>query len=503
MSLRQTYLEREGVIWFGSDPDPELRDEFDSRGLKITTVATDPDLDQLRGARAVVFQYEKGKPGALMSALRATARAARNHGLQLVVRADEDGSIPQIEAILHTEHVPALIRTPDPLYLLPEGVARYSAGPFTNPGLNIFGITDLDADTRLLLSRSFADCKHISIAMLSGGRSAEAYFVSATLAECGGIPLPFFAKVDRVKKITREVENYERYADGYVPFNHRPNLAEGRCVLGADKGLLVGSFVEQSETLLDVARRGTGDRAIYSLFEHALRGWRLQAYESPEYKRFIEEPLLSITHSMKPRLERPVVAVNQIDTAVHESAVSMGARDARALMLVLEGLSPIVHRRAPVHGDLHARNVQVHGTDAILIDFNAVHDGPLVEDPASLEVSMVFDGYLDEGATGGSTLDRRQRWAALVNRIYEPQNLDMPPPPIVPHFDGRWLWSGVRQTRMYALASENAPKAYRVALAVQMLRKAAHKPEDEEDAFRRAYLCVAADKLVRQVEAMS
>jgi hypothetical protein len=48
--------------------------------------------------------------------------------------------------------------------------------------------------------------------------------------------------------------------------------------MGLTHGILVGNFVEQSESLWDVAKRGSAQPVIYSLFDEALRGWRLQAY---------------------------------------------------------------------------------------------------------------------------------------------------------------------------------------------------------------------------------
>ena len=501
MSLKQTYEDRRGVLWFGPPPQESVLQEFVGRNLLIHLCDTDVPIEAFRRARGAVLQYDNAKPGALRNRLRALLRPAFDHGLVLVVRADSESSVPRIEKILGDERVKERVwpRVPRPECLVAEDIARHTAGPCTNPGLEIESRTQLDDDARLLLARSFADCKRIIVDALPGGRSAQTFSVHAVLGEQGGVPLPFFVKIDRCAKIENEMRNYEDHAAGYVPFNHRPNLAEGRSLLGLRKGILVGSFVERSETLRDVVRRGTGERAIYSLFEHALRGWRLQAYESPEYTRFAEEPVRSVTHSLKPRARRPVFPPDWIPDEVQQISGKMGARDPRCLLKLLEGLPPLPHRCGPIHGDLHARNVQVHGSDAILIDFNAVQDGPLVADPASMEVSIVFDGFLEGSEAAPASEERRRAWSRLVDRLYDGQHLDLPPPPVPASSPGAWMWSCVRQIRFYALTSENAGRAYRIALAVQMLRKAGHKPDDEEDGFRRAYACLIADRLIEQV----
>ena len=508
MSLKQAYQERMGVLWFGPLPQKSVLQQFTDRNLLIDLCAadvSDVSIESFRHARGAVLQYDPTKPGALRSRLRALLHPAFDHGLLLIVRADSDSSVPRIEKILRDERVEKRVqfRAPRPECLVAEDLARYAIGPCINPGLDIESRTQLDDDARLLLARSFADCERIIVDALPGGRSAQTFSVHAVLSERGGAPLPFFVKVDRCAKIEREMRNYEWYAAGFVPFNLRPNLAEGRSMLGFRKGILVGSFVERSETLRDVVRRGTGERAIYSLFEHALRGWRLQAYEWPEYTRCAKEPVLSVTHSLEPRPKRPVFAPDWISDEIQQISGKLGARDPRCLLKLVEGLPPLQHRRGPIHGDLHARNVQVHGSDAILIDFNAVQDGPLVADPASLEVSIVFDEFLEDSETAPASEERRRAWSGLVDRLYDGQHLDLPPPPVPASSSGAWMWSCVRQIRCYALASENASLAYRIALAVQMLRKAGHKPDDAEDGFRRAYACVIADRLLHQVMMMS
>ena len=62
----------------------------------------------------------------------------------------------------------------------------------------------------------------------------------------------------------------------FVPFGLRPSI-HGR-VLGSTRALLVGDFVDKSESLWDRVRRNLASYAISSLFETTLGGWRTQAY---------------------------------------------------------------------------------------------------------------------------------------------------------------------------------------------------------------------------------
>jgi len=153
-----------------------------------------------------------------------------------------------------------------------------------------------------------------------------------------------------------------------------------------------------------------------------------------------------------------------------------------------------------MHGDLHARNVRVHKQNAILIDFYATDVGPLAMDPASLEISIVFDGFAHEnpssGGAGAVRFSPAADWRIFVDRLYDVNLLKVPPPPASRPAPREWLWNVVRQIRLMALASTCHEDEYRTAVALQLLRHACHNSRDDGDEIRRAYAYVVADRLL-------
>jgi hypothetical protein len=193
----------------------------------------------------------------------------------------------------------------------------------------------------------------------------------------------------------------------------------------------VGNFVEHSESLLDVARRGDAQPVIYSLFDEALRGWRLQAYVQDD------------AHALGSSLWNSLKDLFDLTSSRCASSLARRAKEATAfgevrspqeIFRVLETRGNLRHRLAPCHGDLHAFNVRARRGEAILIDFNSARfSGPLVADPASLEVSFVFEADPHDADDEG--------WRALAESLYNPDHLHRAPPP--PKEPGRreWMWA--------------------------------------------------------------
>jgi len=96
----------------------------------------------------------------------------------------------------------------------------------------------------------------------AGRRSgARVFLAHATLRRCFRTtrPLPFFVKLGPRRKILKEHSNYRDRVHNYIPFHLAPRLVTERCEVGTEVGILVGDFVEDSETLSDVAQ-GAGHR---------------------------------------------------------------------------------------------------------------------------------------------------------------------------------------------------------------------------------------------------
>jgi hypothetical protein len=285
-------------------------------------------------------------------------------------------------------------------------------------------------------------------------------------------------KFGDVDKIREEVEKYNQFVAHYVPFSLRPQLDVTRCLYGPTKGVLVGTFVTRSESLLDALRRGIGVQPIDSLFEETLAGWRLQAYEGSAKGE--------VTRPFESELEdffRP----DQMPPGRLKMAKRMGATQSpENLKAALQALPARTYLRSPMHGDLHWGNVRVRGMDSIVIDFQLVRHGPLVVDPACLEVSLVFS------AAG----DANVGWRDLVDTLYKPEYLDRPPPPANEPSKREWLWAAVRRLRLIAIGCEKSAGEYATALAYCLLRRARFKEDHLKEKERAAYAYVIAERLI-------
>jgi hypothetical protein len=146
----------------------------------------------------------------------------------------------------------------------------------------------------------------------------------------------------------------------------------------------------------------------------------------------------------------------------------------------------------PIHGDLHADNVQVRGTDAILIDFLCAKWGLLLADPAALEVSIVFRvpaavHRFDEAA-----------WSRAVSDLYQQPYLRGIPTVSDPREPYAWMGDCVRQIRLHAFARERIPGQYAAVLAYRLLYASGKtdSAESSSEELRRATAFWIAERLL-------
>lgn len=487
-SKRMTHS-RPRTIWIDVSGDALDRTEFDRRDLVLEVYTEFVGIANIFHAKAIVYRFSDARRGHLTKWLREDAEQLLNHGVKLYVLTDNDTDHQWCRQALGrvglTDAVQLKLK-PE-VYQLAEPICRCPIEPTANEKLKISGMAHLDPLLQTFLRRSFYDCDSIVLQELSGGRTATVASAHARFRDSivGPRPLPFFVKFGDVDKIRQEVANYNYYVAHYIPFSLRPQIDGDRCLYGPKKGLLVGKFVTRSEPLLDALRRGAGVQPIHSLFEETLAGWRLQAYEGRpggEMTRTFEQELGD--------LFRP----DQMPAGRFDLAKSMGATQRpEDIKAALASLPPRTYLRSPMHGDLHCGNVRVRGIDSILIDFQLVRDGPLVVDPACLEVSLVFS------AAG----DVNDGWRELVDTLYKPEYLDRPPPPANEPSKHEWLWSAVRQLRLIALGCEKSPDEYSTALLYCLLRRARFKEDDPAEQERAAYAYVIAERLIATLKTRS
>lgn len=362
--------------------------------------------------------------------------------------------------------------------------------PLEPPNINLRITPPLLADAllddeRYLLQRAFHDAVEVHLVRMTDGRSGvRVYRAYAELLTTPNLnlswPMPRFIKIGERKKILSEFDNYNLGVDNYVPFHLGPRLDKDRCCLGATKGLIVGDYVEASESLDDCAHTGRASAAISCLFDRTLHGWHRAAEKKTNTsvaaelaKKFPTIPPQRFARAQQLGATKTVDELKQIFDASPIGDVKIGV----------------------VHGDLHAQNILVRGNDAIVIDFLAQQTAPILFDMASLEASLMVGSWANT-ITPWSPAD----WLASVSPLYDTKPFQLFPPHASPKDPFAWFHDAVRQIRHHAARYECAPNQYAVALSFALLKKAskdAGVPEPESSARGIAYLL--AEKILVNV----
>jgi len=337
----------------------------------------------------------------------------------------------------------------------------------------------LDDEARLLIQRAFWDCADINLVKTTEGHSgATVYHAHAELTAGvhGPWPQPYFVKIGKRAKILTEYTKYEQHVDPYIPFHLGPQLEPERCCLGATQGIIVGDFVEESEDLLDCACEGRAAAAIACLFDRTLQGWHRAARKDGT----------SIAERFTQWFPKA------IGNDRFECARTLGAQRSLAdLQTLFQRCDSKPVFVGPIHGDLHAANVRVRATDAIVIDF--FRHGcnlPLLYDAACLEASLLVDGFRQ---------DNRDitEWMSSLRVLYDESLLDGTLPHVSPKNQSCWFHTCVRQIRRYARQWECRNLQYAGALGLALLQKAV-KDKDALDleGSRRAAAYVLAEQVL-------
>jgi hypothetical protein len=260
-------------------------------------------------------------------------------------------------------------------------------------------------------------------------------------------------------------------------------------VIGANRGLLVGNFVDRSDSLWGLARRNGATEAVSSLFDDALSGWRDQAYANGAIA--VEGAVVAAM--LNEGILRPAL----IKARYAEDAVPLGAAvRPDEILRQLSGLKQY-YLLAPSHGDLHGENVRVKNGKAILIDMaSVIEKAPLTSDYASLETWLAFQLPPDCNADEYSD----PIWSAEIDRLYRPSAFLHPPGPCEPTSRYCWMSTLVRQIRHLGLAIQSCPKEYQVAVAVHLLRRCQWDDGRAADRFRRTKGYAVAARLATDLE---
>jgi hypothetical protein len=497
---------RRGVAWLSSQPPQDAEQIFKDRDF-IVSSCTDNQLDShafLGGLAAVVFTQDALKLPRMERELRRHARRLLDYDCRIIVRPapNQDPSI--LTNIFNALRLPVAglnkseaerlntwqpIGQGDPpvphIHFFSDKVSWANVANFVmehppnkapNVALKIGGEAHVRPSHKILLQRAFDNCAAVDFAYMGdAGRSGVGvYRAHATVYGDGSWSLPYFVKIGDRARILEEYNNYVYFVDPEVPFHLGPQLALERCCLGAREGVIVGDYVDESESLLCCAREGRAAPAIACLFDRTLQGWHRQAKVE---KRKLTAMLKLPKHMPQNRLAR---------------ARAMGAQKSVAeLRILFESFSSMFVRIGRIHGDLHAANVRVRATDAVVIDFGATKARyPLVYDAACLEASLLVEGF---------ALDRRNPdiWLESIKPLFTNVRLNEPGPEVPPVNQSAWFYACIRQIRLYARQMENKQGQYVAALAVALLKKASKDAKvPEPEASRRAAAYVLAEQVL-------
>ncbi|MGM4884266.1 MULTISPECIES: phosphotransferase [Rhizobium] len=470
--------ERRNVLWIGEAPGALMMREFANRRCIIERCDPTSLFPNAGFARSVVVNVNGRQEDELIKAVGRDALQLVDHGLRVDVIAPDDAATGRIQDRLGTlAGLPSVgLHTAPQAPAIAEVIARYDAGKVPRLDLDINTSDDrepLREADKILFKRAFPHCSRIALVELGGGRSAARVFAVHMIVDrsnIGAWPQPAFAKLDRRDKIAQEHDNYRNFAERFIPFGLRPNIDE--LIHGSQRSLLVGSFVDRSESLWTLARRNVAGSAITALLDETLGGWRDQGYASDPVRGAVAVALRNIG----------VWNPDRIDPCYVERAAEAGIFETpETLWTALASLEQ-TYRRAPIHGDLHGDNVRVRGSSAILIDLASVTLGPLTADLAALEAWLAFELPPD--------VDQHRyddpEWTTVIERLYAPTAFRHPPGPARPATRFAWIEAVVRQIRTMGIAIQTCPGEYQTAVAVQLLRRCQWADGPDADRGRRA-----------------
>lgn len=521
IAIVDSHRKRRVIAWYGPQPSDEDKMAFISRGFAIEQYS-DAELHTEKiyaNLAAVIFtQLNADSDKVLFRGLKKHAAKLLNHDCRLIVRLVNNG-IPSLTRFLEQDlklettglHSidAARVRRNEPLPALPhiqifdtavtcakisDFILEYPPSASAKLDL-IIDIKDkggkkieLSPDKCLLIGRAFYDCDEVHLTKEDEGNSGVSVFRAHVCKKethfqlSQKLPmqwhLPYFLKIGERRKIFKEFQIYQEKVDPYIPFHLGPHLIPDRCCLGATSGLIVGDFVEESEPLITAAVDGRAAPAIACLFDRTLHGWHSYAIEESNQNRisnFLRNRLP--TKIFPSRIARAKEIHPNIDE--YQSLKALFETHCKNVSSMLIG---------QIHGDLHANNVRVRGSDAIAIDFFSHVDGPIILDVARLEASLLVDGFTHEYQRKPEAIQDIVGWLSSVGKLYDRACLHGAPAYIDPKDPIAWFHACVRKIRLYAWSTERERDKYALCLALALLEKSSKDGNalNPESTFRAA-----------------
>lgn len=146
---------------------------------------------------------------------------------------------------------------------------------------------------------------------------------------------------------------------------------------------------------------------------------------------------------------------------------------------------------------MHVFNVRVRGSDAVLLDFYAHRQDPVLCDFASLEASLLVDGFEDDGR-------QVAEWYQSIRPLYDGALFEVIRSHPSPKEPSCWFYDCARHVRRHAVHWELGQGQYAAALAIALLNKAIKDPQlSGADSDRRAAAWALGELVLRRAFAGS
>lgn len=495
-------MSRIQLLWFGKQPDKDQTALVEQHDLHLV-FHKDGETPDFRHARAAFFWGTDEHFPKAAKCLRDFGKAAIDDGVfiaPVVSGAKDFELLHQINTLLdrvdphgvrksHQE----VLTSPVDLHRVLHKFLAHEPGDARNVNLVFEGQVAIDEESRFLLQRAFHNCRSVKLEPIAPGYSgADTFIIKATLADTNvPEPVAFFVKLGRPDKLQSEMKAFRTYAEHHVPWYLRPNFVAERTAHGVSRGILVGSFVENSCALAEAVRQPPQDaRHIRHLFTDTLGGLRGQ-------KRTVTPGQKSVVSALKVFCEHDKVPEHRWKRA--PALFGDAVLRADDVWWSLLGLPSLDWRSSAIHGDLHGENVRVRKEEAILIDFAHACEGPASADLAHLEISLVFDGR--KGDLQGEV------WKQAVLELYAPAAIAASLEQPAGIQKAGWMSAVVSEVRALvpdAVANPNSPEEYMRVLAVYLLRHAsfpANAEDNGDDEYRRTFAYWLACRLTEHLRA--
>lgn len=515
---------RFNVLWIGVEPDPSLHrelivrdhtfkhwkyDEFIADDKKVTK--------EICEAKAVFFLHNEEKPLRTIEFISCVGSLPVSYsGVLPYIFVKDPNSIPAIlgnlgvKDIIARQPIPFIDISARPDYsLFAQKLACYKAGMAPKLDLDILGDTSLlDEVDRVLLKRSFSDCSSITVRGMPPGFSAKVITVFAEFGLQGQTmhSVPFIAKFDKKDDVEIELNNYKDYVNHFVPFNLRPGVDLSRCFYDQECGVIVANYVDRSTTLLDAITRGAGPAALHSLFEETMGRW-LHNTKVEQTKDENKPPIYRMLQKGNPEGDRVDVGKFSERPQILKQAKKIAGPvlGPAKLLKAIEMIPCDCYLYGTCHKDLHAKNVLVRGSDAVIIDFPKCDKGPVLLDLATLDVSIAFDSVpapTNKANTGKRTQSREEykkkldEWKVFVSDVFEKEILLSLPLQKNGHEPFAREWACIRQIRRLALSDRKCMNEYVICVAIELLRRSMFVDKGEHVA---GYAYFITNRLVRSL----